>query len=112
MYILREHMLLVIVIVICVISLVIAVSAMALPAANYGLARQCPSCPDRKDTEGVWHWSSVARHYPDFNAASMQSLLKWLKRMSQQTGTCNDCSRVLNMVAIELATIVIDHRQA
>ena len=109
MYNLRELMLLVIVI--CAVSLVIVVGAvMALPEANYGMATPCPSCPDRKDTKGVWHWSSVARHYPDFNAATMQSLLRWLKRMSQNPGTCNECSRVLNMVAIELATIVIDHR--
>ena len=102
---------LLVIIVICAVVLVIILGAvMALPMPNYGMATACPSCPDRKDSKGVWHWSSVVRHYPDFNAATMQSLLKWLKRMSQAHGVCNDCSRVLNMVAIELATIVIDHR--
>ena len=96
-------------IVISVAILVIFLAAfMALPVPNYGLVTPCPACDDRRDPEGVWHWSAVARHYPDHRAATMQALIRWLKRMSQARGTCNECARVLNMVAIELATIVTD----
>ena len=100
-------MLLVIAVIVAVL-VIFFVAFMALPVPNYGLGTPCPSCPDRKDPAGVWHWSAVARHYPGHSAATMHKLIKWLKRMSQAQGVCNDCCRVLNMVAIELATIVTD----
>ena len=100
-------MLLVIAIFAVILVIILAVF-MALPEPNYGLATPCPACPDRKDPQGVWHWSAVARHYPAHRAATMHAMIRWLKRMSQAQGTCNECSQVLNMVAIELATIITD----
>ena len=91
-----------------VILVIFLVVLMALPVPNYGLATPCPACADRKDPQGVWHWSAVARHYLDHRAATMHAMIKWLKRMSQARGTCNECARALNMVAIEFATIVSD----
>ena len=99
---------LVVIVVTLVLLVIFVVAFMALPVPNYGISMPCLSCRERKDPDGVWHWSAVARHFPVQSAATMHKLIKWLKHMSQAPGVCNDCSRVLNMVAIELAVMVTD----
>ena len=99
-----------VIIVVCVILLGCATAYMSLPPPNYGLVTPCLSCPDRNASDGVWRWSSVARHFPVQNAAAKLRLLTWLKDMLAAPGVCNECSRVLNMVAIELAIMATDQR--
>ena len=87
-----------------------ATAYMSLPPPNYGLGSPCLSCRDRKDSDGVWRWSAEARHFPLQSAAAKLRLLKWVQDMSQSVGVCNECSRVLNMVAIEMAIMATDQR--
>ena len=94
------------IIVFVVIFVVFLVVLMALPVPNYGSATPCQPCADREDPQGVYHWSAVARHFPDHRAATMHEMIRWMRRMSQARGTCSECARVLNMVAIECATII------
>ena len=96
----------------CVILLGCATvyKVMSLPAPNYGLNTPCASCRDRKAPDGVWRWSSVARHYPFQNAEAKLRLLTWLRDMLSAPGVCNECARVLNMVAVELAIMATDQQ--
>ena len=96
----------------CVILLgcVTAYKVMSLSSPNYGLNTPCVSCRDRNAPDGVWRWSSVARHFPVQNAEAKLRLLTWLRDMLAAPGVCNECARVLNMVAVELAIMATDQQ--
>ena len=79
---------------------------MALPAPHYGANSPCQACVEREDPQGVMAWSGIIRHFPGNRAATLNEMILWLTRMAGARTTCSACARLVNLLAIEFATII------
>ena len=87
-----------------VINLLIVI--MALPVPYYGTNSPCQACVERDDPHGVMSWSGIIRHFPGNRAVTLNEMILWLRRMAGARTTCSACARLVNLLAIEFATIV------
>ena len=79
---------------------------MAMQAPRYGADPPCQACADRLDQNGVMAWSQIIRHYPNNRAATNNKMVLWLTRMLGARATCNECARLVNVLAIEFINII------